>query len=73
MQEGFQRSVLDAVAQPGKGAEALEVIAYIMRLIAERRQEYYPHLQKYIVNFDFGPSEGSFALNVASAPIPTGR
>jgi hypothetical protein len=56
-----------------KDAEALEVIAYIMRLIAERRQEYYPHLQRYIVDFDFGPSEGSFALNIASAPIPTGR
>ena len=71
MQEDFQKSVVGAVAPPGKMAEGIEVVTYITNLIAERRRKYYPDLQKYIVNFDFDESEGEFRLNVASALIPT--
>ncbi|MEI8376789.1 MAG: hypothetical protein WCJ35_28575 [Planctomycetota bacterium] len=73
MQAEFQRMVLDAVVPPDKMAEGGEVIDYIMSVIAERRKTYYPHLRKYIVSFDFCPSEGMFALNVASAEIPADR
>jgi len=73
MQAEFQKNVLDAVVAPDKMAEGGEVIDYITSVIAERRKQYYPHLRKYIVSFDFGPSEGMFALNVASAAIPADR
>jgi hypothetical protein len=73
MQAAFDRKVLAAIARPGKDAEAAEVQVYIMDVIAKRRAERYPHLRKFIVSFDFVQSEGKFALNVASAPIPTGN
>ena len=69
MREGFDKKVLAAITQPGKTAEAAKVQAYIMDTIAERRAERYPHLRKYIVNFDFVQSEGNFALNIASAEL----
>jgi hypothetical protein len=72
MRADFQKKVLDAVVAPDKMAGGVEVIDYITSVIAERRKKYYPHLRRYIVNFDFGPSEGMFALNVASTPILAG-
>jgi hypothetical protein len=71
MQEGFDQKVLHALGPMSDSREGREVIAYTMNLIAGRRRKYYPHLRRYIVSFAFGPSEGMFILNVASAPIPS--
>ena len=70
MQEGFDQKVLHALGPVGNSADGREVITYTMNLIAERRKTYYPHMRKYIVDFELGVSEGKISLHVASAEIP---
>ncbi len=73
MQEGFDEKVLQTLGPIGDSKDGREVIAYTMNLIAEQRKKLYPHLRKYIVDFEIGEVEGRVSLNVASADLAADR
>ena len=63
------KRILDSLVPPNSSAAAIGTITYVMDLIGERRKELFPHLRQFIVDYEFGMSEGEVTLNIVSAPI----
>ena len=67
--EKFQDQMFGTLLPPGDDDEMVGSILYINKLIAKRREKYFPDLKKFIVDYELIISDGNITLNVSSTPV----
>ncbi len=70
-QEKFHAKTINSIIPSNGSAEDVASLIYIGDLIAERKNKYFPDINKIVVNYDLEVSGGDITLNVSSAPIET--
>jgi hypothetical protein len=68
-QEKFHAKAINYLNQSNGSAEDVASLIYIGDWIAERKNKYFPDINKIVVNYDLKVSNGDITLNVSSAPI----
>jgi hypothetical protein len=68
-QEKFHAKTIDHIIPSNGSAEDVASLIYIGDLITERKNKYFPDINKIVVNYDLEVSNGDITLNVSSAPI----
>jgi hypothetical protein len=69
-QPAIEEKMLECLLSNDGSAEDLGAAAHMMNLIAERRQQLFPHLRKFIIDYELDCSGGRMNLNVVSSPMP---
>ncbi len=65
-QAAMEKDIIDTLVPPNGDAEQVATIIQAMEIVEDRRKKLFPHLRRYVLDYDLRVSESRVALNVVS-------
>jgi hypothetical protein len=72
-QPALEKDIIDTLVPPDGDAELVGAIVEAMEIIEDRRKKLFPHLRRYVLDYDLQVSDGRVALNIVSQAMSDER